>query len=190
MKGSPVRVRAPASRYLQGFLGLVGGLNEGLRGLTRGLLSEVLKKEEAVFQAFFFVRDVPQECHPQSPRVHSSTDYLADRVAQGARSDEPARARLETIWCRRVRLEGLAAELGRRCQGVGWRGRARWRRETVAYPVGAPRPPIPMILWQFGQATTITRKPPRVEDATSVVSASSMGAPQCGQRGVSGTPRV
>jgi hypothetical protein len=51
---------------------------------------------------------------------------------------------------------------------------------------GAPSPPIPMTLWQLGQATRITRKPPRVEDATSVVSTRPTGASQCGQQGFSG----
>jgi hypothetical protein len=57
-------------------------------------------------------------------------------------------------------------------------------------PDGGPSPPIPTILWQFGQATRITPKLPRVDDATSVVSTCSTGASQYGQRGVSDTERV
>jgi hypothetical protein len=44
-----------------------------------------------------------------------------------------------------------------------------------------------MTLWQLGQATRITRKPPGLEDGTSVASVSLMGASQDGHRGVSGT---
>ena len=64
-----------------------------------------------------------------------------------------------------------------------------WKRVSLSPPPldGGANPPIPTTLWQLGQATRITRKPPRREDAASVVSTSRMGASQCGQSGVSGT---
>jgi hypothetical protein len=58
------------------------------QGFTRGLLSEVLKKKEAVLQALFSVRDIPEsvisshfEFTPVQVDPFSSTEGVAQRCS-------------------------------------------------------------------------------------------------------------